>query len=527
MAPNDARLDVPAIPSRFRGALDLIGATVEVRADDVHRVLYATDASLYEMIPVAVAMPRTADDLQTIVSACHAHGLPITPRSAGTSLAGQTVGPGLIVDVGRYMTDIVSVDAEARRAVVQPGVIRDELNRHLAPHGLLFGPDTSTSNRCMIGGMIGNNSAGSHSIRYGTTRDRLASLDVLFTDGTRAVVGRTDRATWDAYEAREDRLGAVTRTLRRVVGAHAAAIRDAYPREDIIRRNTGYPLDDLANSWLGDNPDRDPDLARFLAGTEGTLALTVEAELVLDPVSPCKRLVVAHFESLDASMRATVEAVKRDPTAVELMDKRILDLSALNREQARNRWFLEGDPGALLVIELSGDSDADVDAQAAGMIEALRAADLGYAYPVIAPPRDKSVWELRKAGLGVLFGKPGDVKPVTLVEDTAVSVVDLPNWVRDFAQIMADHDTECVYYAHASVGELHLRPELNFKDPADIARGRSIGTAVADLVKKYRGALSGEHGDGRLRSPWPSAAPRTAAAVTTPSSATSKCAARR
>lgn len=503
-AARHGRLDVPPLPDELTHALRALDDALdgEVRCDDVSRLLYATDASLYEIVPVGVAMPRSEADFARILAFARQHRIPVTARTAGTSLAGQAVGPGLVVDTGRYLTSIVACDPEARRVRVQPGVIRDDLNRVLAPHGLLFGPDTSTSNRCMIGGMIGNNSCGSFSIHYGTTRDHVESIRAVFADGTIEEIGRVDRATWAAWARRDDALGAGLHTLERLVRDHAQAIHARWPRKEVVRRNTGYALDDLADSWLGTNPDRDPDLARFLCGSEGTLALTAEATLRLEPVPKAKMLVCGHFASLDESMHATVLAVQHRPAAVELMDKRILDLAALNPEQARNRWFLEGDPAALLVVEFFDDTPERARERAIALVDAWRDAGMGYAAPLIEPSRAGSVWALRKAGLGVLFGTPGDVKPVTLVEDTAVAVDDLPAFVEAFARIMADWRADCVYYAHASVGELHLRPELNLKEPADIERANGIARDVADLVHRFRGSLSGEHGDGRLRSPW-------------------------
>jgi len=498
------RLRLPQVSERHHEAIRELSRVMdgEVRDDATHRAMYATDASLYEVLPVAVAMPKSTRDFERIVAICAEHDLPLTIRTAGTSLAGQAVGPGLVVDSGRYLTQILELDLERRTVRVQPGVIRDELNRHLAPHGLLFGPDTSTSNRCMVGGMVGNNSCGAHSILYGSTRDHLESVEVVLTDAKRHLLGRTSREQWQRLSTREDRLGEAVRVLERVVRDNATLIGDVFPRPEIKRRNTGFPLDDLAASWLGHDVARDPNLARFLCGTEGTLAVTTEATLGLVPAPRRNLVVAAHFESVEQALLAAVESVRHAPAAVELMDKRILDLAALNANQQRNRWFLEGDPGAILVIELYGDADADLEARAQELIDALRRSGLGYAWPIIRPPRIESVWALRRAGLGVLFGKPGDVKPVTLIEDTAVVVQDLPAYISDLSRLMAEHRTECVYYAHAGAGELHLRPELNLKDRADVERARAIATEVTDLVKSYRGAISGEHGDGRLRGPF-------------------------
>ncbi len=493
-------LRVPALPAAVAKAAAEIGRAIdgEVRVDDTHRVIYATDASIYEIVPYGVIFPRTADDLVAIVRVCSRHGIPITARTAGTSLSGQTVGPGFVVDTGRYMNRILSFDAERREVTVEPGVVRDDLNRFLKTHGLLFGPDTSTSNRCMIGGMIGNNSSGAHSILYGTTRENVVSIDVVFADGERHVVGEADPEVWSSWKADDGLLGAGVRAIDTALSRDAAAIVSGYPKVEVSRRNTGYPLDDVADSWLH-GATRNPSLARFLCGTEGTIALTAAATLKLEPIKSHAILVAAHYETLDEALEATVEIVRSEPASIELMDRRVLELSRNNREQDRNRWFVDGDPGGILVVEFYGDNDDQVRDKANKLVERLRAAGSGYSWPVIEGARMKSVWELRKAGLGVLMGAPGDIKPATVVEDTAVAVADLPAYIRDFARVMAKYDADCVYYAHASVGELHMRPELNLKDPRDVERAKGIASDIADLVAQYRGSLSGEHGDGRIR----------------------------
>ena len=492
------------LPPAFRSALQQLRSrlTGEVRDDRVSRLLYATDASLYEVMPVAVAMPRTADDLKAIVQVCRQWHLSLVPRAAGTSLAGQTVGPGLVVDTGRYMTRIHEVNVHDHTVIVDPGVIRDDLNKALKPHGLMFGPDTSTSNRAMIGGMIGNNSCGSYSIRFGTTRENVVWIDTILEDGSEVRLQEMTRDDWATARERNDAFGRAVRELESVVSTHHSAIAAAWPRADIVRRNTGYPLDDLANSWLGYNPDRNPDLARFFCGTEGTLGLMSRACLRLWPIAKHSVVIASHFATINDALESTVRIVPYAPGAVELLDKRTLDLALLNIEQRRNREFLIGDPGALLVTEFMGDSLEELRATAEKCIAELEAAGYGYAHLRVDTKQVNAIWELRKAGLGVLMGSPGDIKPVTLVEDTAVSVKDLPAFIRDFQQVMADHQTDCVYYAHASVGELHMRPELNLKLADQIIIARSIAEKIADLVNKYQGALSGEHGDGRLRSPF-------------------------
>lgn len=498
-------LDVPAHTPNQRAALAELRSLLEgeVRDDDVHRVLYSTDASIFELIPVAALMPKSQADLVTIVTVAKKYGIALTARTAGTSLSGQTVGAGFVVDLGRFMTRILEFDPEAGTVRVEPGVIRDELNRYLKPHGWVFGPDTSTASRCMIGGMVGNNSCGTNSIRYGTTRDNLIDLDVVFSDGDARRVGEMDRATWEAAKQEAGVVGDVVRTLDTIVRENVELIQDSFPKASIIRRNTGYAIDDVADSWLtNEHSTKNPNLARLLCGSEGTMALFASSKLQLHRLHKEEILVAVHFESINASLEATVETIPFEPSAVELMDKRILDLAKLNSEQERNRWFVEGDPGALLVIQFFGDTVDEVEQKASDVIAHLQEKGLGYAYPIIRGAKMKTVWDLRKAGLGILAGKPGDVKPETLVEDTAVAVEDLPAYTREFARIMAKYQADCVYYAHASVGLLHNRPELNLKDAYDIQRARGIVEDIADLVRQFRGSLSGEHGDGRLRGPF-------------------------
>ncbi len=473
----------------------------ELRIDDLYRMLYAQDASIYQEEPLGVVFPRHRQDLEDIMRLARTLRVPVIPRAAGTSLAGQCVGDGLVIDVGRHMNQILEVNVAERWARVQPGVILDDLNRALKPHGLFFAPDTSTANRCMIGGMIGNNSCGTHSILYGTTRDHVLAMEVVLADGTVAQIAPWDEGALTMHRERADALGEGLRAIDGALREHEALIRARYPRREVKRRNTGYALDELLDAAPYTQGGGDFDLIRLLCGSEGTLALTSEATLRLVPLPKHKGLLAAHFGSLEESLRATVAAVAYDPAAVELIDKRILDLSSQNLEQQRNRAFVQGDPEALLVVEFWRDTPKAIDAACAALEADLRAAGLGYAYPRIDPPRDREVWELRKAGLGVLMGVPGDMKPVTLVEDTAVAVDVLPDYIREFAEIMARHDTQCVYYAHASVGELHLRPEINIKEIDGAETFKQIAVEVTELVKKYGGSISGEHGDGRLRAP--------------------------
>ncbi len=472
----------------------------EVRADRLHKLLYAQDASVYQQTPQAVVFPRNRSDVQSVVRTAGALGIGLTPRGGGTSLAGQTMGEGLVVDLGRHMNQILEVNEQQRWVRVQPGVILEDLNRHLKQYGLFFGPDTSTANRCMIGGMIGNNSCGSHSIYYGTTRDHVLELELVLSDGEPVRAGPWESEQLEEKMAGQGRLAEGLRALDRVAREHAELIEERYPRRDVVRRNTGYALDDIVQrAPYGDGGPFS--LPRFLCGTEGTLGLVTEAKLNLVD-RPTERLVVcSHFRDLESALKATVEAVEHDPAAVELMDERILERTKHSVEQSKNRFWVEGDPSAVLVVEFYRDDEEQLEAAAQKLIERFETLGMGYAHPVVRPPRDKAVWELRKAGLGLLMGVPGDTKAVTVVEDTAVAVDVLPDYIRDFTQIMDAYGTACVYYAHASVGELHLRPELNLKETEDVEKFKGIAEDVADLVARYQGSLSGEHGDGRVRSP--------------------------
>ena len=501
LAPN--ALAVPPHSARERAALAPLRALLgdRLRDDPTHRVLYAADASLYELLPVAVAFPRDEQEVQRLLEICSAHEVPMTARAAGTSLSGQTVGPGLIVDMGRHMRSVLHVDREARWARVQPGVIRDDLNRQLKSTGLMFAPDTSTSNRCMIGGMIGNNSCGSHSLRYGTTRDHVLGMRCFTADGVVAQVG-AEGGTWEQIAAGGGTWGRALEQVGRLVQTHADTILHRWPKEAVRRRNTGYALDLLARSSLTGRGDRPPQLTDLLCGSEGTLAWMSEATLRLTEIPRHRAMVVAHFGTLAEAFEATVEAVRWSPLAVELLDRRILELARLNPEQERHRWFIEGDPGALLLIEVDALSPSELEEKVTDLRASLQAQGRGYAHTILQPPQEADAWALRKAGLGVLMGAPGDIKPVTIVEDTAVAVEDLPAYMDAFAEIMARHAVDCVYYAHASVGEIHLRPELDLKQEVDKVKAETIAAEVAELVARFQGALSGEHGDGRVRSPF-------------------------
>lgn len=477
----------------------------ELHTGEVMRKLYSTDASEFQEMPLAVAMPASEKDVRALIMFARRHGASLIPRAAGTSLAGQVVGNGIVVDAGRYLNQIISIDAASRRARVQPGVIRNDLNHALLPHGLLFGPETSTANRAMIGGMVGNNSCGSNSLVYGTTRDHLVSCRGFLADGSEVVFGELDRDGFEAkYAGPESSLEAhIYRTVRSMLSnpGNRRAIVEGFPKPSITRRNTGYALDALMDSNVFDPASPYPfNMCRLIAGSEGTLFFGVEFELDCDPLPPPPIVMCAHFRSVDEALRANLVALRHNPSASELIDKHILDCTKANIEQRKNRFFVEGDPGAILVIEIRRDEPADAEATMALIERQLRTESLGYAYPVLRGVDVNRVWELRRAGQGVMTNVVGDTRPAEVVEDTAVDVNDLPAYIREFDALMRNkYGIECVYYAHAGSGELHTRPLINLKTHEGHAMFRAIATDIASLVKKYNGSLSGEHGDGRLR----------------------------
>lgn len=474
-----------------------------INTDSLTRRLYATDASIYEEMPKGVAFPKTLEDIQQLVKQSKEKGFTITARSAGTSLAGQTTGNGVIMDVSRHMTSITQIDVKNHLAHVQPGVIRDTLNREAARHQLQFGPDTATTNRCMLGGMIGNNSCGSFSIKHKTTREHILEIEAVLTDSSRAVFKPLTPEELQKKCRLETLEGDIYREMLDLLEKHKEEIFEHYPHPDIIRRNTGYALDRLCEMEPITPGGRPFNLAELLCGSEGTLAMTASAKVNLSPLPTESTLLIPQFNSLHEAMVATVEAVKWDPAAVELVDNIILNATKGNIEQRKNRFFLEDDPKCILIIQFEGDDADELAKKAAGLKKRLEELEFGYAHPVLTDPdKKRRVWDLRKAGLGLLMGLGSDSKSPTFVEDTAVRVEDLPEYVKEFQEILTKHNTTCVFYAHASVGELHLRPVVDTTNPKGLQKLKDIAQEVADLVKKYNGSLSGEHGDGRARAPY-------------------------
>ena len=474
----------------------------DLHADAATRTLYATDASVYREMPQAVALPKTENDICKLVRFAREYGASLIPRAAGTSLAGQVVGGGIVVDISRYLTRIVEIDAAVRRVRVQPGVVRNELNLALAPHGLFFAPETSTQNRCMIGGMVGNNACGANSVVYGSTRDHVISVRAVLSDGSIAEFGAISEEEFAAKSRSATFESLLYRTAEKLLAdvENRAEIAREFPKKSIHRRNTGYAIDLLADCspFVPDGPPFN--FCRLLAGSEGTLAFLTEITLSCEPLPPRESaLVCVHCTTIDEALRANLVALRRSARACELMDDNILECTKSNIEQRQNRFFVQGDPGAILAVELAAGTHEEVVALAASLESDLRAAGLGYHYPVIWGADQNRVWNLRKAALGLLSNIPGDAKPVAVIEDTAIDPEDLPAFVREFDAILGIHGLSAVHYAHAGSGELHLRPILNLKMEEHRRLFRVIATEVARLVKRYGGSLSGEHGDGRLR----------------------------
>lgn len=464
------------------------------RFDETARTLYSTDASIYEIEPLGVAYPAHADHVARILRFAYERAIPMTSRGGGTSLGGQAVGRSIQVDFSRHMNRILEVDVRERWARIQPGVVLDELNAHLKPLGLLFAPDVSPSNRANVGGMIGNNSCGSHSIIYGKTIDHVLELDVVLSDGTRTVFKPVGDLEYGEKAALGGLEGRIYREVRRIAHENRDEIEARYPR--IMRRVGGYNLDE----FTGEGPF---DPCKIVVGSEGTLVAVTEARVNLVPLPAHTGLCICHFSDLIESMEATVEILKTDPSAVELTDKTILDLAKASPAAAHQRDFIEGDPEAILMVEYYGDTAGEVADRLDALESLLREKNLGYACVRAATPAAQSnAWSIRKAGLGLLMGMKGDTKPATFVEDTAVSPEKLPAYIRDFRDIVHKHGTVASYYAHASVGTIHIRPLINLKEAEGIARMRAIAEEIRDLVTAYGGAVSSEHGDGLVRSEW-------------------------
>ena len=476
---------------------------MKLYTDSLHKIAYATDASVYREIPYGVAYPETEEDIRELMRLAREKGIDLIPRASGTSLAGQVVGSGIVVDISKHWNQILEINAEERWARVQPGVVRDELNIALNPYGLFFSPETSTSNRCCIGGMFGNNSCGTHSLVYGSTRHHVIACKGILSDGTLEVfknykIKELEYRFGTEFWKRNSHETLIERIYSQLINfafdeKTAKLIADNYPDRKLKRRSCGYAIDEV----MGEGSI---DLCKLLAGSEGTLAFITEIAVSLDVLPPKEVMAVCgHCAAMEKSFEANLVALKHQPTAVELIDGEILELSKSNAEQQRNRFFVEGDPAALLITELRAESKEELDAKAAALEKDLLGSGLIYKSSRVYGADVNKVWNLRKAGLGILGGMKGDAKPTGVIEDTAVAPSRLPAYMKDFRQLLDRLGAKCVFYGHISTGELHLRPIINLKTKEGRELFRTLAEETALLVKKHRGSISGEHGDGRLR----------------------------
>ena len=460
---------------------------------------YATDASVYQEMPLAVAIPKEEKDLQLLIAFAQKHSITLIPRAAGTSLAGQVVGSGIVVDISKHFTQMIEVNVEEKWCRVQPGVIRDDLNNYLKGFGLMYGPETSTANRAMIGGMVGNNSCGLHSIVWGSARDHLMEATVLLSDGSTAVFKERD---WSEVDSMQGFEGKIYQDLFSLLNNNERQqlIREQFPAKEVVRRNTGYALDALLDMQPFSTKGTPFNLCKLLAGSEGTLGFITELKLNLLPLPPKEvGVLIVHCSTLVESLYANIEVLKQEPMASELVDKMIMDFTIGHPEYQKNRFFIEGDPAALLMVEFMEESRVALDEKLNSTIAVLQQYKLGYAYPVLYNADTKFAWDVRKAGLGLLRNLKGDAQPVNLIEDCAVSTNDLPHYIEELQILLAKHGVKASYYAHAGAGELHVEPIINLKSEEGVKQFRTILEETAALVKKYNGSLSGEHGDGRLR----------------------------
>ncbi len=495
---------VNEINFKFMKLIKPAGFQGEFFTDRIHQQLYATDASVYREIPQAVAVPKNENDLVLLVKFARTHQLSLTPRATGTSLAGQCVGNGIIVDVSKYFTEIIELDVSNKTVTVQPGVIRDELNAFLAPYGLHFGPNTSTSNRCTLGGMFGNNSSGTTSITYGVTRDKVKRARIVLSDASVTTFEAVSIETFEEKKKLSSFEGKLYREVASLLNNESLqkAIQQNFPHPEIHRRNTGYALDELLNSSVFDTSiHEDFNFCKLFAGSEGTLGITSQITLQLDDLPPKEnRLIAAHFTSVEDCLNSVEQLMQFPLFTCELMDHHILDCTKDQAMYKQHRFFLEGSPKAILLIEFRAEERNALENIAHQILTYLRDQTKAYAYPVLEGEEINKALELRKAGLGLLGNMNGDRKAVACIEDTAVRLADFSTYINEFTQLMKSLGQEAVYYAHAGAGELHLRPILDLKITKDRILFEEISTQVAHLVKKYKGALSGEHGDGRVRS---------------------------
>ena len=477
----------------------------DLYTDKTHLILYSTDASSYREMPIAVCLPKTEKDIHEIIKFANTYNLPIIPRGAGTSLAGQVVGSGIIVDVSKYMNKIIELNEKNHWVIVEPGVNLFNLNKYLAQYGLLFGPETSSANRCCIGGMTGNNSCGLHSLKYGSVRDHILEMECMLSDGSKVIFkDQTSEEFNKKCNGKENLLETkIYKNINEILSSseNQKSIREGFPDPQIKRRNNGYAIDALLETDPFTKNGKNINICKLLAGSEGTLAFSLKIKLDLNPLPPKYiGLVCPHFSSLKDAFKGNLIALKHNPRAIELMDDMILECTKENKEQLSNRFFVQGDPKAMLMIEFAEETEELLLKDAKELEEDLKKNGLGYAFPLVQGTKNiKKVWALRTAGLGILSSIPGDKRSTTVIEDTSVNPEVIYDYIKGLDIILKKYNLNCVKYGHIATGELHLRPLLNLKDEKDIKIYHDLACDVAKLVKKFKGSLSGEHGDGRLR----------------------------
>lgn len=487
--------------NKIKGEL-MQGFEGEIYTDEFHKKIYATDASAYKEKPAAVLVVKTKEDVKLAIALARKNKTHIIPRTAGTSLAGQVVGGGIIVDCSKYMNKILELNKEEKWVRVQPGVVLDELNIYLKEQGLFFGPETSTSNRCMLGGMVGNNSCGSHSLVYGSTREHTLEISAILSDGSETVFRKLNQQEFKEKCTLDNLEGRIYRGVKdELLNAQVQkAIKAEFPDPEIERRNTGYAVDLLIQQQPFTNSGDEFNFCTLLSGSEGTLAFTTEIKLNLVDVPPKhKGLLAIHHATIDEAIEANIVALEHGPTAIELIDKFILDCTKTSLEHKHNRFFIKDDPGALLCVEFAEHNRELIAQKCEELIMEFKEKGFGFHYPVLYGNDISKVWSLRKAGLGLMSNIAGDAKPQPVIEDTAISPAKLPAYINEFNKVLSENELHCVYYAHIATGELHLRPVLNLKEEKGVKQFRLVADEIARLVKKYGGSLSGEHGDGRLR----------------------------
>ncbi len=466
------------------------------------RLIYSTDASAYQEKPLAVSIPKTIEDLKKLIAFAKENNTTLIPRAAGTSLAGQVVGSGIVVDISKNFNQILELNQAEKWVRVQPGVIRNDLNAYLKPHGLLFGPETSTASRAMIGGMIGNNSCGLHSIVWGDMRGNLHEIKALLSDGSEVVFGDLNKQSFQEKCKKNDLEGKIYQEIKTIIdnSENQKSIEEGFPKKEITRRNTGYALDAVLEMSKSLESGGKFNICKLIAGSEGTLVLVTEVKLKLLDLPPKElALVNVHCSSMRESLLVNLVALKHKCYASELLDDVVLEFSKGNLEQLKNRAFVEGEPKTILMVEFYAENAEKLSEITDAFIEDLKSKNLGFAYPILHNEASNSAWELRKGVLGLLSNQKGDFQPTNLIEDCAVTPEDLPDYIDEMEALLKRHQLPYTISAHAGAGELHIVPMMNLKTLAGKQLFRQVLEETAVIVKKYNGSLSGEHGDGRLR----------------------------